>query len=103
MKLSRTQLRHIIQETINETSAVPPKGTSLKTRSFALAAGSHPGLESAIENLVVEMENALEEVIGPDPEDDMLQQSLHTDFFNDLKEIIEEWMNVYVREYEEQR
>ncbi len=101
MKLSKTQLRRVINEALDEMSVKPPKGTSLKTRSFARTASAHPGLEDAIQNLVGEMETALEEVIGPDPQDDMLQQSLHTDFHNDLMNFIDEWIDTYVQEYDE--
>ncbi len=91
MKLNQAQLRRLIEQVVTEMPD-PPEGTSLATRAPASAAAAHPAIAEAVETMVGAMGEALAEQL---PDEDMMEfdQTLHTDFQNDLMEFIEDWMN----------
>lgn len=81
---------------------VPPKGTVMQTRAPAAAASESPEVDEAIQVMIGAVGTALFEMLG-DAGDDaemMLDQSLHTDFHNDLRDFIDEWMNTYMEAHE---
>lgn len=91
MKLNQAQLRRLVEQVVNEMPD-PPEGTSLATRAPAAAAAEHPAIIAAVETMVGAMGDALSEQLG---DEDMIEldQTLHTEFHNDLMEFVEGWMN----------
>lgn len=93
MKLTQKQLRLIVEQTLLE--ALPSSDMSLKTK----AALENPDIVRAVEKVVSAVGTSLFHIIG-DSGADMLDQSLHTDFHNDLMNVIEEWINTYIESHE---
>lgn len=94
MKLSHGQLRSLVGQVMKE-SPNPPKGTTLKTRATARAMSEHPKVNEAVEQLVGALNSALSEMIDDEDEMEMMDQSIHTDFYNDVMDLVDNWMNMY--------
>lgn len=97
MRITKEQLRRVIREAVRARLAetVPPHGTSMQTRTTAAAAAEHPAIQEAIDVMIGAVAEALEEMMG-DPEAAMnMEESLHTEFHNDLMKFVEDWMNTY--------
>jgi hypothetical protein len=112
MRMTKQQLRRIVREAVRSKiedlreaphhTPKPEKGTSLATRAPARAAAENPEVMEAVDHLVGAVGSALIEMMplaDPDAEMD-LDQSVHTDFHNELMEFVEDWMSTYTEAFE---
>lgn len=80
----------------------PPPRTNLASRAAARAAAQSPEVMEAVDVMVGAIGSALMEMIpGADPDVEMeIDQSVHTEFHNDLMKFVEDWMSTYTEAYE---